>query len=121
MEQKPETAKEIILSLPIRFRKEKCAEAGFSTVIHFNIDGTNGCKYTVTVNGGEINLEEGLVGTAKCEVTAKDKVYENVEWGRENGQMAFMMGKIKVTSIPEILQFSNMFRSLSRHYDEKQA
>lgn len=113
---KPHSAKEIILSLSERFRKDKCEEAAYETVIHFNIEGHQGGEFTVIIQNCEISIEEGLNGTAKCEVKVKDKVYEDVEWGRENSQIAFLYGKIKVTNIPEIILFSTMFRSLKKHY-----
>lgn len=116
--QIPQTAKEIILSLPYRFRKEKCADAGYAVTVHFEIEGENGGNFTVIIDGGEIALKEGLVGTAKCTVKAKESNYCDIEWGRQNPQMAFMMGKVKVDNPMELMTFTGMFRSLKRAFEQ---
>lgn len=112
----PQNAKEIILSLPYRFRKEKCEEAGYSTSVHFQIEGENGGNFTVIVEGDTIALVDGLVGTPKCTVKAKDTIYADIEWGKQNPQMALMMGKIKVDNVMEMMTFTGMFRSLERAF-----
>ncbi|MBX7240943.1 MAG: SCP2 sterol-binding domain-containing protein [Bacteroidia bacterium] len=116
---KPHTAKDIILSLRERFKKDKCEEVNYETVIHFNIEGNQGGQFTVIIQDYDITIEEGLSGNPKCVIHTKDKVYEDVEWGRENGQTAFLFGKIKVNNIPEILQFSGVFHSVKRFYEDK--
>jgi hypothetical protein len=54
----PQTAKEIILSIPLRIKKEKAAD--YSTVFQFDISGENGGQYTLIVNNGNAKIEEGL-------------------------------------------------------------
>lgn len=114
--QTPTTAKEIILSLPYRFRKEKCQDAGYNTLIHFDIEGDNGGKFTVTIQDATIEVKEGLNGTPKCTVKAKESVYSDIEWGKQNPQMAFMMGKVKVDNPMELMTFSGMFRTLAKAF-----
>ncbi|MBC8046769.1 MAG: SCP2 sterol-binding domain-containing protein [Fimbriimonadaceae bacterium] len=113
--QKPETAKEIILSLTERFRPEK-AEPGYETTFHLDISGERGGQYTVNIQDRKIDVQEGLNGTAKCIVRAKDEVYEDVEWERTNPQMAFMLGKIKVSDIGEMLDFASLFHRCPQFY-----
>ena len=107
--QTPQTAKEIILSLPYRFRKEKCADAGYSTLVHFHIEGEGGGEFTVKVNGAELEVKEGIEGTAKCTIKAKEAIYCDIEWGRQNPQMAFMMGKVKCDTPMELMTFRACF------------
>ncbi|MBC8172621.1 MAG: SCP2 sterol-binding domain-containing protein [Chitinophagales bacterium] len=113
--QKPESAREIISSLSERFQPEK-AEAGYETVIHLKISGDRGGEFTVTVEDGKIKVEEGLLGDAKCVVSAKDSVYEDVEWERTNPQMAFLLGKVKVSDIGEMLDFAGLFHKCPEFY-----
>lgn len=113
--EKPNTAKEIIMSLKDRFRPEK-AEPGYESVFHLDISGDNGGKFTVTIHDETIDVQEGFIGEAKCVVQAKDEVYEDVEWGRTNAQMAFMFGKIKVSDIGEMLDFIGMFHRCEDYY-----
>lgn len=113
--QKPEAAKDIILSLKDRFRSEK-AEPGYETIFHFDISGARGGQYTVKIEDGNIEVTEGLTGDAKCVVQTKDDVYEDVEWERTNPQMAFMFGKIKVSDLGEMLDFAGLFHRCSKYY-----
>lgn len=114
--KKPETAKEIILSLPFRFRKEKCEEAGYATTIHFDIRGEDGGVFTCVVNNDTCEVFEEIIGEAKCKVQADAGNYADIEWGRSNAQMALMMGKIKVSNVMELMTFIGMFRSLERAF-----
>lgn len=111
MSSTPETAREIIKSLETRFKAEK-APAGYSTLMHFNISGTNGGEFTVKVENGACSVTEGLEGTPKCTVSSSDTTYQGVELGKDNPQMAVMMGKIKVSNIGEMMTFVNLFQKL---------
>jgi alkylation response protein AidB-like acyl-CoA dehydrogenase/putative sterol carrier protein len=105
------TAKEILLSLPTRLKTDKAA--GIDTTFHFNVNGPNGGEFTVWVRETVCEVKEGLHGEAKCIVTTVDTVYEDVELGRTNPQMAVMMGKIKITNIGEMMKFAGLFNRLS--------
>ncbi|MEZ5013853.1 MAG: SCP2 sterol-binding domain-containing protein [Chitinophagales bacterium] len=113
--QKPETAREIILSLQERFRPEK-AEPGYSSIFHLDISGPRGGQFTVRIQDGAISIAEGLQDTPSCIVTAKDEVYEDMEWGRINAQMAVMFGKVKVSDLGEILDFIPLFHRCEEFY-----
>lgn len=107
----PTTAKEILLSLPSRLKADKVA--GVDTVFHFNVAGPNGGDFTVAIKDGACTVNEGLQGEAKCVVTTQDSVYEDVELGRTNPQMAVMMGKIKITNIGEMMKFAGFFNRIA--------
>lgn len=107
----PSTAREILQSLPTRLKAHKLA-SGYETNIHFNISGDNGGEFTVHIADGVCTVADGLNGTPKCVITTKDSVYEGVELGKENPQMAVMMGKIKLTNIAEMMTFSGLFERL---------
>jgi crotonobetainyl-CoA:carnitine CoA-transferase CaiB-like acyl-CoA transferase/putative sterol carrier protein len=102
------TAKEILLSIPARFRPEKAFD--YKTVFHFDISGSNGGQYTVRIENRKCELLEGLQGEAKCVVKTKDETYAGLETGQLNPQMALMMGKVKVSNIAEMMQFAKCFR-----------
>lgn len=107
MASTPETASEIILSLPERLKKDKAE--GVDTVFHFNITGERGGEFTVEVKDQNVTVTTGHEGEAACLVTATDEVYEDVELGRTNAQMAVMMGKIKITNLGEMMKFVGLF------------
>ncbi|MFQ5629537.1 MAG: acyl-CoA dehydrogenase family protein [bacterium] len=109
--KKPETAAEIFQTLPKRFKPEKAGD--WQTVFHFDISGEDGGQFTVTIKDGSCTVETGLHGTPKCVVKSKAKTYRDIEFGKTNPQTAFMLGKVKVSSIPEMMQFAKMFRPLT--------
>jgi hypothetical protein len=43
-------------------------------------------------------------------------MYEDMEWGRTNPQMAVLFGKVKVSDIGEILQFIPLFHRCEEYY-----
>jgi alkylation response protein AidB-like acyl-CoA dehydrogenase/putative sterol carrier protein len=110
MEGTPQTAAEIIRSLPNRFRPEKAE--GFDAVFHFDIAGNNGGQYTVEIKNQTCQVHIGFQGEATCRVTAQDSVYEDVELGRTNPQMAVMMGKIKMNNLGAMMKFAGLFNRL---------
>ncbi|MCY7409446.1 MAG: SCP2 sterol-binding domain-containing protein [Chitinophagales bacterium] len=101
------TAKELILSLPSRFKPE--AGKGIIIVFHFIISGDNGGSFTVKVDDGICTTLEGLEGEPKCMIETSATDYEDVEYGRTNAQMAVLFGKIKVSNIGSMLKFVEMF------------
>ncbi len=106
----PQTVDEIFATLPSRLKAEEAA--GLSSVFHFKISGATGGEYTVALEGGVCSVEKGLQGTAKCTVSMSDDTYLAVETGKSDPTMAFMMGKIKVDNIPELMKFTKLFRKL---------
>jgi len=107
----PSTAREIILSLAQRFNAEKIDE-DLDILFHFDISGANGGQFTVQIEDDTCKVTEGLEGDPKCVITCTDKVYEDIELGKTNAQMAFMMGKIKISNIMAMMKFINVFDRL---------
>ena len=106
------TATEILQSLPERFLPEKAGD--WETVFHFDISGPEGGQFTVTIKKGLCSVEPGLNGNAKCTVTVSDKTYKDVELGRTKAEVAFMTGKIRISDLAEMMQFTKMFWRLSK-------
>lgn len=107
----PETAKEIILSLSERFNADK-VDDDLDIIFHFDISGNNGGQFTVHIEDAACKVSEGLTGEPKCVISCKDKVYEDIELGKTNAQMAFMMGKIKVSNVMAMMKFIESFDKL---------
>jgi len=102
------TAKQILDSLPLRFRAEKAQ--GFNTVFHFDISGDETLQYTVIIKDGTCIIQQGFVGTPDCTVNTKAKTYVELETGKINPQMTLMTGKVKVSSLSAMIQFAKCFR-----------
>ncbi len=111
MTPNPTTARDIVLSLPDRFKAYK-VKPDYETCMHFNISGDNGGEFTVTVKDSHCEVNQGLIGQPKCTVSTKDRTYEGIELGKENPQMAVMMGKIKISNLAEMMTFISLFQRL---------
>lgn len=105
------TAREIILSLEDRFKPEEVDE-DLDILFHFDISGKDGGKFSVQIENDMCKVTEGLHGDPKCVVSCTDEVYADLELGRTNAQMAFMMGKIKISNIMAMMKFINCFEKL---------
>lgn len=101
------TAAELIQSLPQRMKPG--TGLGLDLVYHFKISGENGGDFTVAVKDGVCSVSKGLQGEPKCIVETKDTVYEAVESGHTNPQLAVLFGKLRVSNIPSLLKFVEMF------------
>ncbi|MCS6933707.1 MAG: acyl-CoA dehydrogenase family protein [Chitinophagales bacterium] len=109
---KPQTAREIIYSLPARLKTDKVKPEDRS-VFHFKLSGNTGGEFTVTLLNGSVTVQDGLHGEASCVISAAATDYEDLELGRANPQMMFMMGKIKVSNLNEVMKFTSLFKRLS--------
>ncbi|MHB0969065.1 MAG: SCP2 sterol-binding domain-containing protein [Thermoanaerobaculia bacterium] len=80
---------------------------------HFQFNDSQHPGWTVDIDGPSCSVTRGLEGTADCVVTTTEDVYLGIEQGTKDPQMAFMMGKVKVSSIPLMLRYTKAFRRLS--------
>ncbi len=101
------TARDYIQALPNNVTKE--ALEGKQTRFHFDISGDGGGQYTVAIDNGEIEVQEGLSGDPKCVVKAKDKDLVGVIKGTLNPMMAVMMGKLKISNLNEMMAYAKIF------------
>jgi putative sterol carrier protein len=100
------TAQEFLQSLPSKVNPD--ALAGVETCFHFNLDD-GAFQKTVKASGGKLELLDGLVGEAKCVVSAKSDTLMKLVRGEENPMMALMMGKIKISNPGEMMKYAKMF------------
>jgi len=57
---------------------------------------------------------EGLEGTPDCVVSTSEETYLGIETGRVNPQTAFMMGKVKISNVSEMLRYVKAFRPVEQ-------
>jgi putative sterol carrier protein len=103
----PQSAADIIASIPLRIKAEKAAN--YSTIFHFDISGDGGGRFTVMVQEGKAIVSEGLSGNPDCIITSDNDTYAAIELGHMAPEMAFMSGKIQVSNIAAMMQFSKYF------------
>ncbi|MEN6320962.1 MAG: acyl-CoA dehydrogenase family protein [Syntrophaceae bacterium] len=107
-----QTAAAILKSLPKRFLADKAGD--WETVFHFDISGPEGGQFTVKIMKGQCIVEEGLKNDAKCTVTVSDTIYRDVELGITKPEVAFMTGKIRVSDLAEMMQFTKLFQRFAK-------
>ncbi len=103
----PEKASDIIKGMPNALNKEKSENV--EAVIHYDISGDNGGKFTIKIDHGSAHCEEGLIGDPSYVLTTTDTVFQDIAHGRQNPQVAMMTGKIKISNLAEAMKLMNVF------------
>ena len=100
------TAREFIMSIPSRINPEAIADK--DTSFHFQVSGDGGGDFTATIKDGKAEVTEGLTGDAKCTIKTSDKVLTAILEGKQNPQMAVLMGKLKISNLSEMMKFAKI-------------
>lgn len=100
----------IIKSLPERFRGNKAGK--FKAVIHYKISGPDGGEYTARVENEICEVFTGLKGRPSCVVETNVKTFIEMETGKTNPQIAFMMGNLRISNVPEMMAFIKLLKKL---------
>jgi putative sterol carrier protein len=98
------TAQDFLAGLPAKISPD--ALTGIETTFH--LDGGD-IQKTLTIAGGKLDIQDGLVGEPKCAVSAKSETLMKLVKGEENPMMAVMMGKVKVSNPGELLKYAKLF------------
>lgn len=99
---------DIMNSLPYRLVAEKAGD--YQATFHFEFKEDKEIRpYTVKIAAGTCEVQEGLEGEAACLIKSKAQTYIDLTLGKGNPQMAVMMGKVKVSNIPEMMKFAPLF------------
>ncbi|MEZ5056075.1 MAG: SCP2 sterol-binding domain-containing protein [Saprospiraceae bacterium] len=101
------TAREFIYNLPEKVNPD--AIERMESTFHFNLSGENGGAYTVSIKDGNVKVEDGLVGTPKCTVTAKAEDMMGVVNKTLNPMLAITMGKLKISNLGEMMKYAQIF------------
>jgi putative sterol carrier protein len=80
-------------SLEGKLAKDPSRLAGMDCVFQFKVGGEG---YHVVVANGKASVLNGEAASPNCVVTVSEGDFLDLLSGRLNGQMAFMMGKLKV-------------------------
>lgn len=102
------TVEELMHALPGRLRPEKVE--GWNTTLHYRVTGADKPDWTVSIAEGRCAVAEGLNGASNCEVRLDERTYRGIASGKINPQTAFLMGKIKVSNLSEMMRFVKAFR-----------
>ncbi len=108
----PDAVTALFHGLPGRLRADKAE--GWNATFHFRLRESARPDWTVVVNGSVCEVHEGIHGVPNCTVQSTEKVFLELEAGERNPETAFLMGKIKVSNVPEMLRFIRAFRRPAR-------
>ena len=95
-------------ALPDRLRPDRAA--GWSSTFHFVLAGADHPDWTVWIEDGSCRVAEGLEGKPTCVVRMKEKTYRGLADGSVNPRSAFLTGRIKVSSLSEMMRFASAFK-----------
>ncbi|MEE2961666.1 MAG: SCP2 sterol-binding domain-containing protein [Myxococcota bacterium] len=95
-------AKEYFDSLGERFVTEEAK--GLNASFHFELAGDDGGLYTVLVNDGHMEIQEGPFEEPTFTLKMKGEDYIKMAHGKLNGAMAFMTGKMKISGDRSLAQ-----------------
>ncbi len=104
----PMTVEGLIGSLPERLRPDRAE--GWRAVFHIVLKDAERPEWTVTIDDGRCRVEPGLAGAPDCVVRMSAETYVGIESGRVNPQTAFMMGRVKVSDVGQMMRYVKAFR-----------
>ena len=106
------TVEDYVNTLPQRLKADKVE--GWNSTFHFEVTGENSGEWTINIENGKCGVSKGKIGTADCTVKMKDNTYIGIELGTINPQVAFMMGKIQISNIGEMMKYIVAFHPLKK-------
>lgn len=109
--ERPATVETLIRSLPDRLRADKIAD--WRSRFHFRLEGAHQAEWTVSIEEGRCRVEPGLMGEPDCVVEMGADTYVGIETGAVNAQVAFMLGKVKVSNLQQMIRYAQAFRRIS--------
>ena len=99
---------ELIHQMPTLLDSAKAA--GKTAAAHFYITGDGGGDYTVRLLDGRCSVVAGIDGSANCTVTMSTETYLSVGSGQTAPESAYMLGRIKTSSVSELIRFMGFFK-----------
>ena len=102
------TIEGFLLDLPDRLDSD--AVAGWTARFHLCLDDRSSAEWTVVVAGGSCTVRPGLIGRADCSVTSSSRVLSGIASGEINPQLAYLLGRIKVSDLDLLLRLIRALR-----------
>lgn len=87
------TIRELFTTMPQYAKAE--AIQGVDKTIQFKLTGEEAGNYYLRVQNGEVEAHEGEADKADATIRSSSELWIKIATGKENGAVAFMMGKFK--------------------------
>ena len=90
-----ETCEESLKEMYKSFKSEIAGNLNATYLFH--VSGPNGGKWALEIKNGTCELKPGPVQNPTVTISISDKDWLEIHKGKLNSQMAFMMGKLRVS------------------------
>ena len=90
-----ETCEESLKEMSKSFKVEIAGNLNASYV--FDVSGPNGGKWTLEIKNGKCEFKTGMANNPSVTISISDQDWLAIHKGTLNSQMAFMMGKLRVS------------------------
>ena len=81
--------------LPEKMKSDPSKSGGFNGTFTFDIKGDTGGQWSVTIDGQDLSVDDGMKDGAEFSIEMKDDNFLKLMNGELNGQQAFMNGLLK--------------------------
>jgi putative sterol carrier protein len=88
------TVKEVFDQMPARFRPDRAT--GTNAVVQYDISGEGGGTWHAVIKDGTCTVKEGAAPTPNLTLQVGAQDWLDVTAGKQNPQMLFMSGKLKL-------------------------
>jgi putative sterol carrier protein len=99
------TAQKFFETLPSKVNP--AAVEGMSSVFHFDIGDAG--QYTLALDNGKMEVNQGLVGEASCSVKASQDTLIGLLKKEVNPMTAIFTGKLKISNPGEMMKYAKIF------------
>lgn len=87
------TIQDLFMAMP-QYANASAIE-GIDKTIQFNLTGKEPGNYYLVVQNGEATMYEGVTNKADATINSPSDLWVKIATGKENGAVAFMMGKFQ--------------------------
>lgn len=106
----PHTITGVMHALPSHMRADRTI--GWRCRFHFRFGESDHPAWTVMVDGPSCTVAEGHTGMPDCIVTTSAGTFIDIATGKHNPQTAFLLGRLKVSNLGEMMRFVKAFPPL---------
>lgn len=90
-----ETCEESLREMHRSFKPE--VAGNLNATYLFDVSGSNGGKWTLEIKNGKCELKKEIPSNPSVTISISDQDWLAIHSGKLNSQMAFMMGKLRVS------------------------
>ena len=98
---RPRTIDGLLFSMPLVFQREQ--SKGLNAAYHFVFTGAEARSATVVIRGQNIEVQDGLIGTADLRVKADGRTWLGFLAGERSLVWALLTGRIRLKGSPRLL------------------